>query len=134
MANIEDIEGIGGSYAAKLREAGISSVEALLEKGGSPSGRKSLAESTGLRDDLILRWVNHADLFRIKGVAAEMSELLEAAGVDSVAELAQRVPANLHQKLTEVNEQKKLVRRVPGLDQVTQWVSEAKQLPRAVTH
>ena len=134
MARIEDIEGIGPGHAAKLREAGISTVEALLEKGGTANGRKSIAQSTGISDQLVLRWVNHADLSRIKGVGSEMSELLEAAGVDSVAELAQRVPDNLHQKMLEVNQYKKLVRRVPTQEQVAGWVTEAGQLSRVVTY
>jgi predicted flap endonuclease-1-like 5' DNA nuclease len=114
VARIEDIEGIGASYAAKLRDAGVATTEALLEKGGAPKGRETLAQATGISDQLLLRWVNHADLYRIKGVAAEMSELLEAAGVDSVPELARRVAANLHQRMDELNAQRKLVRQLPS--------------------
>jgi predicted flap endonuclease-1-like 5' DNA nuclease len=134
MANIEDIEGIGPSAAAKLREMGITSVEKLLAEGGSPKGRQTIEQTTGLSGKQILRWVNHADLYRIKGVAAEMSELLEAAGVDSVVELARRNAANLTQAMAATNEQKKLVRRVPTEAQVAGWIEEAKSLPRAVTH
>lgn len=134
MAGIEDIEGIGPAYAAKLKEMGISTVEKLLEKGAGRAGRQEIASTTGIRDDLILRWVNHADLYRIKGVGAEFAELLEAAGVDSVPELAQRNPANLQKAMAEKNEEKKLTRRVPSESQVTAWVAEAKTLGRTVTH
>jgi predicted flap endonuclease-1-like 5' DNA nuclease len=134
MANIEDIEGIGPAQATKLRDAGIRTVEALLERGASPKGRDELAATTGISGTHILRWVNHADLFRIKGVAGEMSELLEAAGVDTVAELARRNPQNLHQALVQSNEQKQRVRRVPTEQQVSDWVSQAKDLPRAVSY
>jgi predicted flap endonuclease-1-like 5' DNA nuclease len=134
VANIEDIEGIGPSNATKLRAIGIATVEKLLEEGATRSGRQKIVETTGARDDQILRWVNHADLYRIEGVAAEYAELLEAAGVDSVPELAQRSPANLQKRMQEVNEQKKLTRRVPTESQVTTWVAEAKTLPRVVTH
>ncbi|MCC6419224.1 MAG: DUF4332 domain-containing protein [Gemmataceae bacterium] len=134
MTSIEDIEGIGPAQAAKLRDMGINSVEALLEKGGTSKGRDSIAETTGISGKSILKWVNHADLFRIKGVAGEYSELLEAAGVDTVPELAQRSPANLHKKLVEVNEEKKLTRRVPTENQVTAWVAEAKTLGRKVNY
>jgi predicted flap endonuclease-1-like 5' DNA nuclease len=134
MAGIEDIEGIGPSHAAKLKEMGISTVEKLLEKGASRGGRQEIASTTGLRDDQILRWVNHADLYRIKGVGAEFAELLEAAGVDSVPELARRSPANLQKAMAEKNEEKKLTRRVPSESQVTAWVEEAKTLGRTVTH
>jgi predicted flap endonuclease-1-like 5' DNA nuclease len=134
LAKIIEIEGIGEAFAAKLEGAGVATVEALLQKGGSPAGRKSLAEATGLSTDRILEWVNRADLMRIKGVGSEYSDLLEAGGVDTVKELATRRPDNLHAKLLEVNEAKKLVRRTPTLNEVEAWVAEAKTLPAAVTY
>lgn len=134
MTNIVDIEGIGKVYAAKLEAAGISTVESLLERGATPKGRQDLAEQTDIGGKLILEWVNLADLFRIKGIGEEFSDLLEEAGVDTVPELAQRNPENLHSKLVEVNEAKKLVRRVPGLSQVQDWVAQARELPRVVTY
>ncbi len=105
MAGLVKVEGIGEVYAQKLREAGVSTTEALLAQGASPRGRKALAESAGISDALILRWVNHADLFRVKGVGEEYAELLEIAGVDTVPELAQRNAQNLHKKLAAVNEE-----------------------------
>lgn len=134
MADIADIEGIGPAYAQKLKDAGVATVEKLLGDGGAPQGRQRLADQTGIRADLILRWVNHADLYRIKGVGAEFAELLEAGGVDTVPELAQRNAENLHARLVAVNTEKSLTRRVPTVNQVTDWVAQAKQLPRAVTH
>lgn len=134
MSDVITLEGIGEVYAAKLKAVGIATVEALLERGASREGRGRLAEESGISDVLILRWVNFADLFRVAGVGTQYSELLEAAGVDSVPELAQRNPANLHAKLVEVNEAKHLVRQVPSLTQVTGWITEAKTLPRVVTH
>jgi len=134
MTKLLDIEGIGDVYAAKLTEAGIRSVEALLKAGSTPKGRKELAEKTGISGDLILEWVNHADLYRITGIGSEYSDLLEEAGVDTVAELAQRNPGNLLEKMTEVNEQKKLVRRLPVLTMVQNWVDQAKKLPRQIEY
>ena len=134
VANIEDIEGIGPTSAAKLREIGIATVEKLLERGATPAGRREIAAMTGLRDDQVLRWVNHADLYRITGVGAEFAELLEAAGVDSVPELAQRSPANLQKAIAEQNEAKKVTRRVPTEAQVTAWIAEAKTLGRTVSY
>jgi uncharacterized membrane protein len=131
---LEYIEGVGSAYSQKLSEAGITTVEALLDKGATPQGRKELADTTGISEKLILRWVNMADLFRIKGVGQEYAELLEAAGVDTVPELAQRAPANLLAKMETANEQKKLVRRLPVLSQVESWVEQAKSLPRVITH
>jgi predicted flap endonuclease-1-like 5' DNA nuclease len=134
MAKIETIEGIGEQYAEKLSAVGIATVESLLEKGATAKGRDELAEQTGISSKLILRWVNHADLFRIKGVAGQYSELLEAAGVDTVPELAQRNAANLQQALLATNEEKKLAKTTPSLAQVTDWIAEAKTLPRIIQH
>jgi len=132
MTKLLDIEGIGPVYAEKLTGAGVKSIEGLLELGATPKGREELAEKSGISKALILEWVNHADLFRIKGVAEEYSDLLEEAGVDTVVELANRRPDNLHSKMLEVNEEKKLVRRPPSLKEVEKWVAQAKKLPRAV--
>ncbi|MFC2029810.1 DUF4332 domain-containing protein [Chloroflexota bacterium] len=134
MARIIDIEGIGPVYAAKLQEAGIRTTEALLDAGKTPKGREALAEKTGISGKLILEWVNLADLYRIKGVAEEYSDLLEEAGVDTVPELAQRNADNLYQKLGEVNAEKKLVRRLPSKGQVADWVAQAKTLDRVITY
>ena len=134
MTALATIEGIGSTYDGKLKAVGVTSVEKLLEMGASPKGRKDLAEKAGISGDLILKWVNRADLYRIKGVAEEYSDLLEAAGVDTVVELAQRKAANLFAKLVEVNQAKKLVRQMPTEAQVSAWVDLAKTLPRVVTY
>lgn len=132
MTKLLDVEGIGETYALKLKGAGIGSLEALLEKGATPKGRKELAETSGISEKLILEWVNHADLYRIKGVGSEYSDLLEEAGVDTVVELAQRKPENLHAKIVEINVEKKLVRKLPTLKQVQDWVAQAAKLERKV--
>jgi predicted flap endonuclease-1-like 5' DNA nuclease len=131
---IEEIEGIGPTYAKKLVEAGIKTTDDLLEAGATPKGRENLAAKTGISGKLILKWVNMADLIRIKGVGEEYSELLEVAGVDTVVELSKRVPENLHAKMLEVNEERKLVRRAPTLNEVKQWIDEAKTLPRKIEY
>jgi predicted flap endonuclease-1-like 5' DNA nuclease len=134
VTKLDEIEGIGPSYAQALKNAGIDTIEELLAVGGAPAGREGIAEKSGLSPKLILEWVNHADLMRIKGVGSEYADLLEAAGVDTVAELAQRNAANLAATLDNVNEAKNLVRRVPTEAEVTGWVAEAKTLPRAVEY
>jgi predicted flap endonuclease-1-like 5' DNA nuclease len=134
MASLLKIEGIGDTYAGKLAEAGISTTQGLLKEGATSKGRKALSKLTGISEKLILEWVNHADLFRIKGVGEEYSDLLEAAGVDTVVELAQRNPENLYKKLVEVNNVKDLVRKVPAESQVKSWVNQAKELPRVITY
>ncbi len=125
---IAEIEGIGPAFAAKLKAVGISTTKAYLERAKDPKGRKALAEATGIDDKRILKWANMADLMRIKGVGEEYSELLEAAGVDTVKELKHRKAANLAEKMREVNEAKKLVRQVPSEKSVTDWVEQAKSL------
>jgi predicted flap endonuclease-1-like 5' DNA nuclease len=134
MTNLRQIEGIGPAYADKLQQTGITSTEDLLEKGTSPQGRTEIAEETGISPTLVLRWINRADLARVKGIGEEYADLLEAAGVDTVPELAQRNPQNLYQKLGEVNTEKKLVRHMPSQGQVESWVAQAKELPRVITY
>ena len=132
--DIEEIEGIGPAFAEKLRAADVSSIDALLEKGATPEGRSALVEQTGIDAVRVLRWVNHADLIRVVGIGPEFAELLEASGVDSVPELAQRNVDNLVTALAETNAARSLVRRVPGATDVTDWIEQAKALPRVVTH
>jgi len=134
VARLVQIEGIGPAYAEKLKAAGITKTESLLEAGKTPKGRAELAEKTGVSGKMLLEWLNRADLMRIKGVGEEYSDLLEAAGVDTVAELAQRSPVNLLAKMQEVNAEKKLVRMMPTASQVTNWVMQAKELPRVLTY
>lgn len=132
MTRIIDVESIGAAYAGILRNAGVSTTEALLERGATPKGRDDLAEITGISSRLILKWVSYADLFRINGVAGEYAELLEAVGVDTVANLAQRQASDLANALTEMNRTKHLVRRVPSETRVAAWIAEASILPRRV--
>lgn len=131
---IIDVEGIGDVYAKKLIDAGINTVEDLLEKCAKPAGRKELAEKADISQKLILTWTNHADLMRIDGVGPQFSELLEAAGVDTVKEFRHRVAANLQPKLEEVNEQKHLVGRVPAMKEVEKMIEKAKELPAIVEY
>lgn len=131
---IIDIEGVGEVYAEKLQAAGINKVSELLEKCAAPKGRKELAEATGISGKLILRWTNHADLFRINGVGPQFAELLEAAGVDTVKEFRHRVAENLQPKLAEVNEAKNICNRVPAVSEVQKMIDQAKELEPKVTY
>lgn len=134
MTHLSDIEGIGEVYQQKLIDAGIHSVEQLLDGCCEKKARVAVAEKTGISEKLILTWVNKADLCRISGVSTQYADLLEQAGVDSVAELAQRRADNLTAKMAEVNEQKNLVRKLPVQSQVEGWIAQAKGLPKKVTH
>jgi predicted flap endonuclease-1-like 5' DNA nuclease len=131
---LEEIEGIGPVYAKTLAELGLLTTDDLLQAGAEAKGREALVEATGISKKLILRWVNQADLFRIKGVGEQYADLLEAAGVDTIPELAQRRADNLAKKMVEVNGQKNLVRRTPAESQVAAWIEQAKSLPRVVTY
>jgi len=134
MAKIASIEGIGPTYGAKLSEVGIDTTEQLLERGATPKGRKDIEESTSISGKLVLEWINRADLFRIRGVQEEYSDLLEASGVDTVPELAQRNAENLYERLVAVNAEKRLVRRLPSRNQVADWVEQAKGMERVVSY
>jgi len=134
MTKLAEIEGVGPVFQQKLNTAGVATTAALLEKGATPKGRKEIAEKSGIGDGLILQWVNHVDLFRIKGVGGEYADLLEAAGVDTVPELANRNAQHLLEKMTATNAEKKLVRRLPVLSQVENWIGQAKVLPRVITY
>jgi predicted flap endonuclease-1-like 5' DNA nuclease len=134
MAKVIDIEGIGPASAEKLQKAGVRSVERLLKECATPKGRRALAEATGLDEKQLLKWANMADLFRIKGVAAQFSELLEAAGVDTVKELRNRNAENLHAKLKEVNDERKRVRQLPSLKQVQGFIEQAKTMEPVITY
>lgn len=131
---ISEIEGIGPVFAGKLEKIGITTVEGLLEKGCTKAGRKAIASDCDIDEGKILDFVNMADLFRIKGIASQFAELLEAAGVDTVKELRNRNAANLHAKLEEVQAEKKLTRAVPGISQVEDFIEQAKNLPPMVTY
>ncbi len=131
---IEDIEGVGPAYGAKLRAAGCRSVGHLLDMGCTKQGRKKIAEKTGLSESNILKWVNHADLFRVKGVASQYAELLECAGVDTVKELRNRNADNLAAAMADINKAKRLVRNVPSAKVVAGWVAQAKILAPMVKH
>ena len=131
---IIDIEGVGDVYAEKLQAAGINKVSELLEKCAAPKGRKELAEATGISEKLILKWTNHADLFRINGVGPQFAELLEAAGVDTVKEFRHRVAENLQPKLVEVNEKKNICNRVPAVSEIQKMIGQAKELEPKMTY
>jgi len=131
---ISDIEGIGPSYAKKLAKANIKSVNGLLKKCHDKKGRRNVSQETGIDESMLLKWANMADLYRVKGVGSEYSELLEAAGVDTVKEMRNRKALNLYEKMKEVNAKKKLVRQLPGLSKVEGFVAAAKKLDPVITH
>ncbi len=133
---IADIEGVGASMSQKLHKAGIKTVSGLLKKGATKKGRKELAEASGIDETVILKWVNMADLYRVKGIGKQYAELLEKAGVDTVKELRTRNAENLVAKMAEANAagKKRMVRLLPGLKRVGNWIEEAKKMEPMVTY
>ena len=131
---IIDIQGIGEAYAPKLIAIGIKTPDELLEACLTPGVRKKVADKTGISGKLILKWANHADLFRISGIGPQYAELLEATGVDTVKELRHRVPANLTAKMVEINKVKNLAQRDPSEKEVTKWIEEAGKLEAKMTY
>ena len=131
---LEYVEGIGPIFAEKLKAIGLVSCLDFLKAGATRKGREEIVEKSGISSRLILKWVNHIDLYRIKGVGSEYADLLEAAGVDTVIELAQRNPANLFGKMNELNAARELVRKPPTAAQVEDWTAQAKSLPRVVSY
>jgi len=132
---IEDVEGIGPGFAAKLTAAGVATTDALLERGGTSSGRDRLSESTGISEKLLLEWVNHADLMRISGVGSEYADLLEAAGVDSCAELARRNAASLATTFQELDAARpNWIRQIPGEKTIAGWIEQAEGMTKVVSH
>jgi predicted flap endonuclease-1-like 5' DNA nuclease len=129
---IEDIEGIGPKYAELLRTAGVDTPAKLLDRGATRKGREELNKNLGINDGLILKWVNMCDLCRISGVSTQYSELLEEAGVDTIKELRNRNAENLTTKMKEINDTKNLVKRTPTLNEVSNWIEQAKELAPAV--
>jgi predicted flap endonuclease-1-like 5' DNA nuclease len=130
----ELIEGIGPSTGKKLTAAGVRGTLQLLEQSKTAQLRKELAKKTGLDEKQILKFANMADLLRIKGIGKQFSELLEAAGVDTVPELAQRKADNLTKKMEETNAAKKLCKRTPAQKEVARWIEDAKKLPRILEY
>ena len=132
--NIQEIEGIGKTYAEKFNNRGVKTLEDLLAKGRTPKEREELAAATGLTENQILEWVNRADLRRVKGIDSEYADLLEAAGVETVSDLAQRNAELLADRLRTINAVKRKVGSMPGTEYIGEWILEAKCMPKAVEY
>lgn len=131
---LEIVKGLNTDHAAKLNNIGLTNTDKFLEACRTKAGRRKVAEDAGIEEDLILTWANYVDLFRINGVREQYARLLEAAGVDTVPELAQRNPDNLYEAMKATNDEEKLAERLPGKDQVADWVRQAKELPRMLEY
>ena len=128
---ISELAGVTVDIAKGLLDAGLNNSDKLLAAAGQPNARKELAAKLGVAERAVLELANRADLARIKGVGKVYSDLLEFAGVDTVAELCRRNADNLFAKINEVAGDHDVV-RTPRLDQVKDWVAQAKELGRAI--
>lgn len=133
MATIDTISGLDPKTATRFRKSRVRTTEALLKRGATKRGRRDLAEATRLDEKKILVWLNRADLMRVKGIGPEYSDLLEAAGVDTIKELRRRNPASLTKKMIQINESRKLVQRLPTEGMVERWVAHASDLDPIIT-
>lgn len=134
VAKIVAATNLPSEDAAKLHTAGVEKASDLLGLAATPQGRKELADATGLSNATILAGVKKMDLMRIRGVGVKHGALLLAAGVDTVPELAQRNPKNLHAALANVNAEKQLVVDLPTDAEVAGWVEAAKAAPRIISY
>jgi predicted flap endonuclease-1-like 5' DNA nuclease len=134
MTTLIEIEGIGAVNARKLNKAGVRGTNGLLNMAGSRKDRAELAKATKFAPKTLLEWVNRADLARINGIGRQYSDLLEAAGVDTIVELGKRKPEVLHETMAKVNARKNLVDQLPSLRLVKAWVRKAKSLKRVVQY
>ena len=131
---VSEISDIGPEARGKLKSAGIRTTTRLLDAAKSPKGRKLLAEQTGIEEKRILNWANAADRLRIKGIGAEYSDLLQAAGVDTVKELKYRNPAKLAEALAAANARNKLARVLPSPRAIERWIEQAKRIQLKITY
>jgi len=133
--NLEKVEGIGPVYAEKLKQAGAKTTRDLLKLAKTPEDRKKLADLTRIGECQILKWANHADLMRIKGIGGEFAELLEKVGVDTVRELASRNADNLYEAVQKFDlTTSPIVRRIPGKASIVAWIKQAKRLKPTLTY
>jgi predicted flap endonuclease-1-like 5' DNA nuclease len=131
---LRDLEGMGAGYVEKLRQSGIRSVQALLQRARTRTERSAIAREVGASEKNVLDWVTRADLLRVPGIGPEYASLLENAGVETVPELANRNAGALYEAIVKANESNRLVRKTPARKQVKDWVSAARSLPRAVEY
>jgi len=131
---ISKIEGMTAFSASKLKTLGIRTTDALLEAARTVKGRKLLAAKTGISEQQFLEWANVSDYMRIPGMGRAKVELVRAAGVTTVRELALRNPARLAQNIRDVNTKRKLVRVLPSEKSVEQLIAQARKLQPKITY
>ena len=134
MASVSKMKGMTADLLGKMKAKGLANTDKFLAAVTTPKERAALAQAVGVDAGAILELANRADLARVKGIGEVFSNLLENAGVDTVKELAKRVPENLHAKLVQINVDKKMAGRTPTLAQVTNWIEQAKALPRMLEY
>jgi predicted flap endonuclease-1-like 5' DNA nuclease len=134
MHRIGEVEDIDDGMEAKLTGLGIRTTDDFLARAATPAGRAALASEVGSTAATVLTWANCADLMRVDGIGMQFADLLEAAGVDTIPELAQRNAPNLHERVAALNDEKKLAGRAPTGAEIEAWIVQAKALPRIIEY
>lgn len=134
MTSIKEIINIDSRAIERLREAGVNTLEQLLERGSTSAARMRLADETQLDDGLIKQWVHQADLMRVNGIGPEFAHLLCQVGVLTTPKLAYRSTDSLYAELVEGNQDERVMRKLPGIHELHGFIAAAKHLPKVIRH
>ena len=128
MNSIDSINGMTHTEATKLRRARVRTTVTFLQIASTRSGRALLTKETGITSPKLLHWAKRAELMKIKNLGKDYADLLEAVGVESIADLKRRNPESLHEMMNNANQAKKIVDRMPSLKRVTNWIDDSKDI------
>ena len=128
MNSIDSINGMTHTEDTKLRRARVRTTVTFIQIASTRSGRALLTKETGITSPKLLHWAKRAELMKIKNLGRDYADLLEAVGVESVADLKRRNPDSLHEMMLNTNQVKKIVDRMPSLKRVTKWIDDSKDI------
>ena len=131
MDDLEKLQGISKAQIAKLKKAGVDSLDDLLVRASTREGRLELAGKTRISGNRLLNWVHRADLMRVRGIDDDYARVLARAGVTSVVDLSTRNPAELAGQV-EVAATVEAAKRTPRRASLAKWIEEARHLVRHV--
>lgn len=129
---LSKLRGLPSAIRLALKARRITTCEQLLRAAGSESARRILLAQTRLDEADLMVIVHRADLARIDGLGAVFGLILEEIGISTVAQLAAEEPAQLHHRVREYNRQERISRRSPTPEEVADWVTQARHLPKRV--
>jgi len=129
---IEEVEGIGASYAKKLRQLDVSTTQQLLDRCMDQESRMDVAQHVGIEDFVVQKWASMSDLMRVGGIEGQFAELMAYAGIESTQVLATQIPHKLEQLLQETNSTQKRVKKLPDIHVIDLMIRQAKALPEVL--